>query len=244
MPYATISLDPPWMEQGGGKSVRGAQRHYGLMPTYAMPRLILQARMPDGSYAWDPHPDAHVYMHATKNFLGDAIWLMGALGVRHVTDFTWVKIKERAKGPSSDPASWLRAGIGQYGRGCKEHLLFGVMQGSKNVTHFRSERKDILDVFFSYVGEHSEKPVESYELIEARSLCPDDMERMEFFARSGRDGWRAWGNEAPGEEDVLSEEDVLESEEIEVDLDPEVVPETLGELDREGSTPADDDDWL
>lgn len=27
-PYRTVYLDPPWPERGGGKSKRGADRHY------------------------------------------------------------------------------------------------------------------------------------------------------------------------------------------------------------------------
>lgn len=31
--YKTICADPPWMERGGGKIHRGADRHYPLMKT-------------------------------------------------------------------------------------------------------------------------------------------------------------------------------------------------------------------
>lgn len=31
--YKTIYADPPWMERGGGKIKRGADRHYPLMKT-------------------------------------------------------------------------------------------------------------------------------------------------------------------------------------------------------------------
>lgn len=31
--YKTIYVDPPWMERGGGKIKRGADRHYKLMTT-------------------------------------------------------------------------------------------------------------------------------------------------------------------------------------------------------------------
>lgn len=31
--YKTIYADPPWMERGGGKIRRGADRHYPLMKT-------------------------------------------------------------------------------------------------------------------------------------------------------------------------------------------------------------------
>ena len=31
--YQTIYADPPWSEVGGGKIVRGANRHYNLIKT-------------------------------------------------------------------------------------------------------------------------------------------------------------------------------------------------------------------
>lgn len=31
--YRTIYADPPWMERGGGKIKRGADKHYPLMKT-------------------------------------------------------------------------------------------------------------------------------------------------------------------------------------------------------------------
>lgn len=33
MKYRTIYADPPWMETGGGRIKRGADRHYSLMKT-------------------------------------------------------------------------------------------------------------------------------------------------------------------------------------------------------------------
>ena len=33
MKYKTIYADPPWMEHGGGRIPRGADRHYPLMKT-------------------------------------------------------------------------------------------------------------------------------------------------------------------------------------------------------------------
>jgi len=42
--------------------------------------------------------------------------------------------------------------------------------------------------------EHSRKPEEAYELIEA--MYPE-LPKIELFARSRRSGWAAWGNQAP-----------------------------------------------
>ena len=40
---------------------------------------------------------------------------------------------------------------------------------------------------------HSAKPAEFYDLIESRS----NGEYLEMFARSGRENWTSWGDEAP-----------------------------------------------
>jgi N6-adenosine-specific RNA methylase IME4 len=40
--------------------------------------------------------------------------------------------------------------------------------------------------------EHSRKPAEAYDIIEACSPGP----RLELFARGSREGWVVWGDEA------------------------------------------------
>ncbi len=42
MKYKTIYADPPWMEHGGGKIQRGADRHYPLMKTKDIMTLHVQ----------------------------------------------------------------------------------------------------------------------------------------------------------------------------------------------------------
>lgn len=195
MAHATILLDPNWNESGGGG--RGAQNHYALAKSHELPRIIL------GSGVWDPAPDAHVYCWTTKNYLhnGDAHRLLWALGVRPITHFVWVK----TRGDGADEDATTKGGIGQYGRGAHEVLIFGCMMGGRG-TVYRSDRRDIRDVFFAPLAKHSAKPPESYDLIEARSLCPSGMTRLEMFARSSRPGWAAWGDEAPTEQSPPSPE--------------------------------------
>jgi N6-adenosine-specific RNA methylase IME4 len=48
--------------------------------------------------------------------------------------------------------------------------------------------------------EHSRKPDEAYAMIE--SMYPD-LPKIELFARSARDGWATWGNQAPSNDDGL-----------------------------------------
>jgi N6-adenosine-specific RNA methylase IME4 len=172
--YATLLLDPPWLERGAGKVKRGADRHYPLLKTHAMPPVIF------GSGVWFPHECAHMYLWVTNNFLPDGLWLMDVLGFRYVTNVVWAK---------------QRVGLGQYFRGQHELLLFGVRKGASQPTLFRSERKNIPSLLNADRGKHSAKPVEAYELIEARSTCPEGLGRLEMFARSERPGWTSWGNE-------------------------------------------------
>ena len=96
--YRCLSLDPPWLERGGGKSCRGAQRHYPLMATAAIVELV-RGSEPIARLA----PSAHCWCWVTDNFLEDGLELMRALGFRYKRTLVWVKVK-RAHGL----ATWMR----------------------------------------------------------------------------------------------------------------------------------------
>ena len=166
MRAATILMDPPWNETGGGRIKRGADRHYGLVKSQAMPRVIMQ------SGVWAPAADAHLYMWATNNHLADALWLMAALGFKYKTNVVWTKD---------------RIGLGQYFRGQHELLLFGVRGSGFKV---KTEDRTLRSWVHAKRGAHSAKPAEFYDLIEARSRGP----YLEMFARAPRAGWASWGD--------------------------------------------------
>ena len=170
MTYQTVLMDPPWLESGGGKSKRGADRHYPLLKWPDIVSAIHKCTQ------WAEVSEcAHLYIWTTNNYLPDALNVINALGFRYVTNVVWVK-----EG---------RAGLGQYFRGRHELLLFAVR--GRRPTQPRTERRDLPSVIDAPRGRHSEKPAASYELIEARSHGP----RLELFARSHREGWTCWGNE-------------------------------------------------
>ncbi len=182
--YRCALMDPPWLERGGGKSVRGAQRHYPLMDVQSIRRTILD------SGKWTMAEDAHLYMWVTDNFLEDALWLMGELGFRYIRTIQWVKVA---------PGLTLEIGIGQYARGAHEMMLLGV-RGKGLDPAVCTDRRDLPSVLLAPTPRdekgrriHSRKPPASYDWIEARSKGP----RIEFFARIGRPGWDVWGNQAP-----------------------------------------------
>ena len=176
--FRTILADPPWKESGGGKIKRGADRHYPLLGTHDITRVIASADV------WRPAPDAHLYLWATNNFLPDALGVMAYLGFRYVTNLVWVKTK-------LDGAA--RGGLGYYFRGAHELLLFGVRGNGAQVRTAAHNIVSVVDdpgCYGAPRGEHSAKPHLFHELIERRSHGP----YLELFARTKRPGWTAWGN--------------------------------------------------
>lgn len=181
-------MDPPWAERGGGKIKRGADRHYPLASQEEIVRAVRSSAI------FAPAEHAHLWCWVTDNFLEDGLALVDALGFRYVRTFVWVKAE------ADDPEDTLRFGIGQYGRGAHELLLFAVRGQGQHESVWRADR-GVPSVFFAPVPKdehgkriHSRKPDESYRLIERVSRGP----YAEIFARR-RFGpeWSVWGNEAP-----------------------------------------------
>jgi N6-adenosine-specific RNA methylase IME4 len=145
--YGTILADPPWLERGGGKIKRGADRHYPLMYTKDICALPVQ-----GIAA----PDSHLYLWVTNNFLPDGLQVMEAWGFRYVTTITWAKD---------------RFGLGQYFRGQTEHCLFGV-RGKPGYKVANGKRCQGTTLISAPRGEHSAKPEALRHMIERVSPGP------------------------------------------------------------------------
>lgn len=165
--YKTIYADPPWMESGGGKIKRGADRHYSLMKTKDIIALPVKDLAED---------NCHLYLWVTNNFLTDGLEVMKAWGFRYVTTITWYKEGN--------------IGLGQYYRGRTEHCLFGV-RGKVPYKIVDGKRQQGVSGFTALRGRHSEKPQEMREMIEKVSYEP----RIELFARNKFEGWDSWGND-------------------------------------------------
>lgn len=170
MLYKCILADPPWHETGGGKSVRGAQRHYPLLKTRDIAPVMQAAPV------WRPDPSGCLlWLWATSNFLPDALEVMRALRFQYVTSLVWVKIG--------------KPGLGQRTRQRHELLLLGRM-GRVPVPAPPNRPDSVIE---APRARHSEKPKQVYDLIEKACEGP----RVELFCRCPRDGWDAWGNEVP-----------------------------------------------
>lgn len=168
MRYKTIYADPPWMESGGGKIRRGADRHYPLMKTRDIAAIPVRELADEEG--------CHLYLWATNNHLRDALDVITAWGFEYVTMITWLKD---------------RKGLGQYYRGMTEHCLFAVTDKRLPYRIEDGKRCQGVTGFYEAKQAHSVKPATMRAMIELVSYAP----RVELFAREQYAGWDAWGNE-------------------------------------------------
>lgn len=210
--YRCILADPAWAEKGGGKVKRGADRHYGTEGKLG--DIEPHVRMLEDSGLWLPADDAHFWMWVTDTFLEDGLALMRRMGFRYIRTFKWIKTardvsdEELQLLTDAELDALLRMGLGQYGRGVSEMMLFGVRGRGQADEVWKGDRGVKADFHAPHVlnaqGKiiHSRKPPKSYDLIERVSRGP----RLEFNARIRRaanDGelWDLHGNEAPADGD-------------------------------------------
>jgi N6-adenosine-specific RNA methylase IME4 len=182
--YSTILLDPPWNQQGGGKSKRGADKHYPLLKEKQILEIV--AAFLDGKVA----TDAHMYMWTASNHLPEALRIIEALGFKYINNIVWAK---------------TGFGLGQYFRGQHELCLFATKGRGFSVRTDSKNVSSLLGQSLISTTKHSAKPVEMYDLVERRSKGP----YLEMFARNTRSGWDSWGNEVPHVSDDAEVKDVL-----------------------------------
>jgi N6-adenosine-specific RNA methylase IME4 len=173
--YATILADPPWRFLN--RTGKVAPEHRRLSRYSTMPLAEIMA-LPVGEIA---APTAHLYLWCPNALLPDALAVMKAWGFTYKSNIVWHKVR---KDGGSDGR-----GVGFYFRNVTELLLFGVR--GKNARTLQPGRRQV-----NYVAtrkrEHSRKPDEMYDIIEACSRPS----RIELFARGCRAGWDVWGDEA------------------------------------------------
>ena len=99
--------------------------------------------------------------------------------------FVWIKTKARVTTSTIHCEHDLHVGMGFTTRkNAEDCLLFRTGMPQRLA-------RDVREVIVSPVREHSRKPDEAMARIER--FCPGP--RVELFAREGREGWDAWGDE-------------------------------------------------
>jgi N6-adenosine-specific RNA methylase IME4 len=175
--FGTLLADPPWRFSNRTGKMAPEYRRLSRYATMTN-RQILE--MPVASLAL---PRSHLYLWVPNALILEGLEVMQRWGFTYKTNLVWHKVR---KDGGSDGR-----GVGFYFRNVTELVLFGVRGSLRTAAPGRRQ----VNFLATRKREHSRKPDELYDIIEACSPGP----YLELFARHGRAGWRVWGNEAPGE---------------------------------------------
>src|SRR5258706_1723099 len=173
--FAKILADPPW--QFANRTGKIAPEHRRLS-RYGTMTLDEIAKLPISDFA---EPTAHLYLWCPNALLPEGLAVMKAWGFNYKSNIVWHKVR---KDGGSDGR-----GVGFYFRNVTELILFGVR--GKNARTLAPGRRQV-NLLGTRKREHSRKPDEQYDIIEACSRGPF----LELFARGTRKGWATWGNQA------------------------------------------------
>lgn len=173
--FKTVLADPPW--QFANRTGKMAPEHKRLS---RYPTMTLQ-QIKNLPVAAVLTQTAHLYLWVPNALLAEGMAVMRHWGFAYKTNLIWYKVRKDG-GPD-------RRGVGFYFRNVTEVILFGVRgKQARTLQPGRSQENMII----SRKREHSRKPDEQYDLIEACSPGP----YLELFARGSRSGWTAWGHQA------------------------------------------------
>lgn len=173
--FHTILADPPWQFQN--RTGKMAPEHKRLN-RYSTMKLEDILSLPVSSIT---APASHLYLWVPNALLPDGLRVMEAWGFQYKSNLIWHKVR---KDGGSDGR-----GVGFYFRNVTELVLFGVK--GKNVRTLQPGRSQV-NLLATQKREHSRKPDEMYDIVEACSPGP----YLELFARGVRNKWIGWGDEA------------------------------------------------
>ncbi len=171
--YATILADPPWQFQNRTGKVAPEHKRLLRYPTMELDEILA---LPVSQLA---SVQSHLYLWVPNALLQEGLRVMEAWGFTYKSNIVWYKIRKDG-GPDG-------RGVGFYFRNVTELVLFGVRGNMRTLPPGRTQ----VNIFSTRKREHSRKPDEIYDIIEACSPGP----YLEIFARFKRRGWKQWGNE-------------------------------------------------
>lgn len=173
--FRTILSDPPWRFINRTGKMAPEHRRLSRYGTMSVEEI---AALPVSKVTADT---AHLYLWVPNALLPEGIRVLQAWGFQYKTNLVWHKIR---KDGGSDGR-----GVGFYFRNVTELVLFGVK--GKNARTLSAGRRQV-NMIETRKREHSRKPDELYDIIEACSPGP----YLELFARGTRPKWTAFGNQA------------------------------------------------
>jgi N6-adenosine-specific RNA methylase IME4 len=173
-PFGTVLADPPWrFDNRTGKVAPEHRRlsRYETMTAKEIAGLPVADLMAERS---------HCYLWVPNALLADGLMVLEGWGFEYKANLVWHKVR---KDGGSDGR-----GVGFYFRNVTELVLFGTRGRLRTLAPGRRQ----VNLFSTRKREHSRKPDELYDIVEACSPGP----RLELFARYPRLGWTGWGREA------------------------------------------------
>jgi len=173
--FGTVLADPPWRFANRTGKVAPEHRRLSRYPTLDLAQI---AALPVAEHLGER---AHCYLWVPNALLPEGLAVMQAWGFSYKSNIVWHKVR---KDGGSDGR-----GVGFYFRNVTELLLFGTR--GRNARTLAPGRRQV-NMLATRKREHSRKPDEQYDLIEACSRGPF----LELFGRGLREGWTVWGNQA------------------------------------------------
>ncbi len=176
-PFSTILADPPWRFMN--RTGKVAPEHRRLSRYDTMTTAAIRA-LPVAEVATE---NAHLYLWVPNALIADGLRVMESWGFTYKSNIVWAK-RRKDGGPDG-------RGVGFYFRNVTELILFGVRGSMRTLAPGRRQ----VNMIETRKREHSRKPDEQYDIIEACSPGP----YLELFARYAWHGWTSWGLEADDE---------------------------------------------
>jgi N6-adenosine-specific RNA methylase IME4 len=171
--FSTVLADPPW--QFTNRTGKMAPEHkrlsrYSTLTFQEIREIPVSLAVAES---------CHLYLWVPNALLPEGLEVMEEWGFKYKTNIIWHKVRKDG-GPDG-------RGVGFYFRNTTEMLLFGIRGHMRTLAPGRRQ----VNVIRTMKREHSRKPDEAYDVIEACSPGP----YLELFARGTRSGWSQWGNE-------------------------------------------------
>ena len=174
--FGCVLADPPWRFANRTGKVAPEHRRLARYPTMTLDDICALPVAPHLAER------AHCYLWVPNALLPEGLAVLAAWGFEYKSNIVWHKVR---KDGGSDGR-----GVGFYFRNVTELLLFGT-RGRGVRTEAPGRRQ--VNMIQTRKREHSRKPDEQYDLIEACSWGPF----LELFGRGQRGGdWTVWGNQA------------------------------------------------
>jgi len=171
--FSTILADPPWKFSNCSGKIAPEHKRLSRYMTLNLKEI---KKIPVNDVA---APSSHLYLWIPNALLEWGLDVMKEWGFTYKTNLIWHKIRKDG-GPDG-------RGVGFYFRNTTEMVLFGIKGKLRTLSPGRSQ----VNIMRTRKREHSKKPDELYDIVEACSPGP----YLELFARGKREDWTQWGDE-------------------------------------------------